>query len=146
MSCPTKVNSNTIELKVHTSGYCIWDLLCVSMSNTDFTVQLKIDCNWCIVIYFVLYNPKENVLLDIMKIHSVWLNQPYNEKKRRGYWICVELTHCFPSVFFLKKIIPEYKTIHKRYSDKVVQQMCLTIDCSASIQWLKQAEEDIIYL
>ena len=26
MSCPVKVNSNTIELKVHTSCYCVLDL------------------------------------------------------------------------------------------------------------------------
>ena len=29
MLCPIKVNSNTIELTVHTSFYCILDLLCV---------------------------------------------------------------------------------------------------------------------
>ena len=29
MSCPIKVNSNTIELTVHTSCYCFLDLLCV---------------------------------------------------------------------------------------------------------------------
>ena len=29
MSCPIKVNSNTIELTVLTSCYCILDLLCV---------------------------------------------------------------------------------------------------------------------
>ena len=28
--CPIKGNSNTIELTVHTSCYCILDLLCVS--------------------------------------------------------------------------------------------------------------------
>ena len=30
MLCPIKVNSNTIELTVHTSFYCILDLLCVT--------------------------------------------------------------------------------------------------------------------
>ena len=29
MLCPIKVNSNTIELTVHTSCYCVLDLLCV---------------------------------------------------------------------------------------------------------------------
>ena len=29
MLCPIKVNSNTIELEVHTYCYCILDLLCV---------------------------------------------------------------------------------------------------------------------
>ena len=29
-SCPIKVNSNTIELAVHTSCYCVLDLLCVT--------------------------------------------------------------------------------------------------------------------
>ena len=32
MLCPIKVNSNTIELRVHTSCYCVLDLLCV-MTN-----------------------------------------------------------------------------------------------------------------
>ena len=31
MLCPIKVNSNTIELTVHTSCYCVLDLLCVTM-------------------------------------------------------------------------------------------------------------------
>ena len=31
MSCPFKVNSSTIELTVHTSSYCILDLLCVKI-------------------------------------------------------------------------------------------------------------------
>ena len=30
MSCPIKVNSNTFELKVYTSCYCVLYLLCVS--------------------------------------------------------------------------------------------------------------------
>ena len=30
MSCPIKVNGNTIELTVHTSCYCVLDLLCVN--------------------------------------------------------------------------------------------------------------------
>ena len=30
MSCSIKVNSNTIELAVHTSCYCVLDLLCVT--------------------------------------------------------------------------------------------------------------------
>ena len=30
MWCPIKVNSNTIELTVHTSCFCVLDLLCVS--------------------------------------------------------------------------------------------------------------------
>ena len=32
MSCPIKVNSNTLELSVHTSCYCVLDLLCVRTS------------------------------------------------------------------------------------------------------------------
>ena len=28
MSCPIKVNSNTIKLTAHTSCYCVLDLLC----------------------------------------------------------------------------------------------------------------------
>ena len=33
MLCPMKVNSNTIELTVHTSCYCILDLHCVTGIN-----------------------------------------------------------------------------------------------------------------
>ena len=29
--CPIKVNSNTIEVTMHTSCYCVLDLLCVKM-------------------------------------------------------------------------------------------------------------------
>ena len=31
--CPIKVNRNTIELTVHTSCYCVLDLLCVSLQR-----------------------------------------------------------------------------------------------------------------
>ena len=39
MSCPIKVNSNTIELTVRTSCYCILDLFCVTalMCHTQQT-------------------------------------------------------------------------------------------------------------
>ena len=38
MSCPIKINSNTIELTVHTSCYCALDLLCVT-PKTDTLPQ-----------------------------------------------------------------------------------------------------------
>ena len=31
MPCPIKVNTNTIEFLVHTSWYCVLDLLCVKI-------------------------------------------------------------------------------------------------------------------
>ena len=34
MSCPIKINSNTIKLTVHTSCCFVFDLLCVNHSNT----------------------------------------------------------------------------------------------------------------
>ena len=34
MSCPIKVNRNTIELTVHPSCYCVLDLLCVTYLNS----------------------------------------------------------------------------------------------------------------
>ena len=34
MSCPIKAYSNTIELTMHTSCYCVLDLLCV-IGNKD---------------------------------------------------------------------------------------------------------------
>ena len=33
LSCPIKNNGNTIELAVHTSCYCILDLLCVKIKG-----------------------------------------------------------------------------------------------------------------
>ena len=35
MSCSMEVNSNTIELTVHTSCYWVLDLLCVIFKNID---------------------------------------------------------------------------------------------------------------
>ena len=52
MSCLIKVNSNTIELTVHTSCYCISDLLCVTalMCHTQQTnygnMEQKNEGNW----------------------------------------------------------------------------------------------------
>ena len=37
MSCPMKVNNNTIEITAHTSCYCILDLLCISMKKLGET-------------------------------------------------------------------------------------------------------------
>ena len=34
MSCPNKVDSNTIELTVHTYFYCVVDLLCVKTTKS----------------------------------------------------------------------------------------------------------------
>ena len=39
MSCPIKVNSNTIELTVHTSCYCVLDLLCVKTYKTPQKIK-----------------------------------------------------------------------------------------------------------
>ena len=39
MLCHIKVNSNTIELTVHTSCYCFLDLLCVSISVINWSYQ-----------------------------------------------------------------------------------------------------------
>ena len=33
MLCPVKVNSNTFEPTVHTSCYCVLDLLCVTITS-----------------------------------------------------------------------------------------------------------------
>ena len=38
MSGPIKANSNTIELTVDTSCYCVLDLLCETMFGTSFSV------------------------------------------------------------------------------------------------------------
>ena len=39
MSCPIKINSNTIELTVHNSRYWVLDLLCVKPANLTFGVE-----------------------------------------------------------------------------------------------------------
>ena len=39
MLCPIKVNSNTIELTVHTSCNCILDLLCVTSAVLPVNIQ-----------------------------------------------------------------------------------------------------------
>ena len=39
MLCPVKVNSNTIELTLHTSCYCVLDLVCVI--NTNLLTKLN---------------------------------------------------------------------------------------------------------
>ena len=46
MLCPIKVNSNTIELTVQTSCYCVLDLLCVKptlvFQQTKVSSKLKL--------------------------------------------------------------------------------------------------------
>ena len=39
MSCPFKVNGNTIKLKVNTSCYCVLDLLCVKWASNWILTQ-----------------------------------------------------------------------------------------------------------
>ena len=39
MSCPIKVNSTTIEPTVHTSCYCVLDLLCVTTRDGGKTAR-----------------------------------------------------------------------------------------------------------
>ena len=68
MLCPIKVNSNTIELTMHTSCYCVLELLCVKvdylplevftllkLSQTKKKVKtLKIDINNSVKFYLNL--------------------------------------------------------------------------------------------
>ena len=46
MSFPIKVNSNTIELTVHTSCYCVLDLLCVTMPKCDASSLIALRNLW----------------------------------------------------------------------------------------------------
>ena len=63
MLCPIKVNSNTIELTMHTSFYCVQDLLCVT-SLIYILVNLKVVsnffclwlCNGSLLVKLKLYN------------------------------------------------------------------------------------------
>ena len=40
MSCPIKVNNNTIELTLQTSCYCIVDLLCVIQKQESKSIHI----------------------------------------------------------------------------------------------------------
>ena len=42
MLCPIKVNSNTIELTVHNSCYCVLDLRCVSINLMNYYQVAKL--------------------------------------------------------------------------------------------------------
>ena len=63
MSCPIKVNGNTIVLTVHISCYCVLDLLCVTfLFTTDFY-----DCATKLRMVVFLECPKQ-VPADIDKL------------------------------------------------------------------------------
>ena len=54
MLCPIKVNSNTIEITVHPSCYCILDLLCVKMlkinlSRSKYTTHVYFKLHYLLV-------------------------------------------------------------------------------------------------
>ena len=54
-SCPIKVKSNTIEITVHTSCYCILDSLCVIMQNEAKEGVIRINLlQGCGAIYRIL--------------------------------------------------------------------------------------------
>ena len=57
MSCPIKSNSNTIELTVHTSCYCVLDLLCVSTCRCSHNSEEK-ENTLKILRQFRIYNEK----------------------------------------------------------------------------------------
>ena len=60
MSCPNKVNSNTIELIKHTSCYCVLDLLCV-------TCKLKNLKNFQILVPYLPKLNKNDLIFTVCK-------------------------------------------------------------------------------
>ena len=66
MSCPIKEDSNKIELTVHTSCYCVSNLLCVTISKTNqkfvpchLVMSLKFSQatkSWIYIIFFTFDN------------------------------------------------------------------------------------------
>ena len=53
-------NSDTIELAVHTSCYCVLDLLCVNQTKMSaIQMILVIGCwgNWILCVYFIICFP-----------------------------------------------------------------------------------------
>ena len=85
MSCYIKVNSNTIELTVHTFCYCILDLLCVnSLNQACILLTLSLDhhkthwhCHW----------PLKNIILFYT------LEQKQISKAKKNYAICLRKTN-----------------------------------------------------
>ena len=49
MLCLIKVNSNTIELRVHSSCYWVLDLLCVILLDRYFTMIVKVTLGICFI-------------------------------------------------------------------------------------------------
>ena len=66
MSCPIKVNSNTIELIVHTSCHCVSSLLCVQVENLNEN-DTKLKTIKCIRVKKVVWS-------DISKCFSHFLS------------------------------------------------------------------------
>ena len=67
MLCPIEVNSNTIELTVHTSCYCILDLLCVygmefCFLNSVFVPELK----WYLMVTLLVH---KKVVIQTMSLY-----------------------------------------------------------------------------
>ena len=85
MSCPIKVNSNTIELTVQTSCYCILDLLCViikilelingvsSVSDSQHLSRAPTEKNWIKSLKFcTTFKNKIFINLKIMGGFDEW--------------------------------------------------------------------------
>ena len=74
MSCPIKIIRNTIELKVHTSCYCVLDLLCVNL-----IVRIK------------------NYLFTVPVLPVKYCKQSLGPKKQKPFWNVkhVGVTHTF---------------------------------------------------
>ena len=77
MLCPIKVNSNTIELTVHSSCYCVFHLLCVSSAvlNAASTLRLPSYILWRIepwLIFTIPIDQKDALnLITSFKIYFV---------------------------------------------------------------------------
>ena len=75
LSCIIKVNCNTIELTVHTSCYCVLELLCINVKNGQ--------------IYFIL-------------AWKIFKHMEIRQKSCRNFWIFYVTAFC---VFFTTNMI-----------------------------------------
>ena len=82
MLCPIKVNSNTIELTVHTSCYCVLDLLCV--------ISQKYHLSKCVSFFQSISENILRILLDIYNFLYSTFSETY------FLFVCVQLPKCVP--------------------------------------------------
>ena len=73
MSCPIKVKGNTIELTMHTSCYCVLDLLCTCLFFTGAFALMNLTVD-------LSFNQKTHSWLNFVKLFSSILTKKFAGK------------------------------------------------------------------